>query len=179
MKDKKAITTFEMLMWIPRIIFLVIIMFAVMFIVRSYVTTTIDVSELKANVFANRVLYSPTGMAYLDPDTNRAYPGVVDIEKFKLQITEKFLEKAVYYGEKNQELGARFLLKNLDENEETEVFYNEDFFKEQKKIADSGPVFTEGPGGVRAYTKNYDVLILKNKVLHKGILTIEVVVPNS
>ena len=60
MKDKKAITTFEILMWIPRVTFLVVVMFAVMTLIRSYVITTIDTSELEANIFANRMLYSRT-----------------------------------------------------------------------------------------------------------------------
>lgn len=176
MKNKKA-TTFEILMWVPRIIFLVIIMFAIMILIRSYITTTIDISELEANVFINRILYSPTGISYFDSNIDRTYPGIIEFDKFKSQITEKFLEKSVYYGKKNTEVGAKFILKDLSEDKEITVFYNEDFFKEQKKLVDAG--FTQGPGGARDYTKKYDVLILKNNVLHKGILTIEVTIPNS
>lgn len=177
MKNKKAITTFEVLMWIPRIIFLVVIMFAIMILIRSYVTTTIDTSELEANVFINRILYSPTGISYFGSDINRTYPGIIEFDKFKSQVTEKFLEKSVYYGKINRKIGAEFLLEDLSENTKTVVFYNEDFFKEQKKLVDAG--LTEGPGGARGYTKKYDVLISKNNILYKGILTIEVVIPNS
>lgn len=177
MKNKKAITTFEILMWIPRIIFLVVIMFVIMILIRSYITTTTDVSELEANLFVNRLLYSPTGISYFDSSINRAYPGIIDIDKFKMQSTEKFLEKSVYYGGKNREIGAKLSLKDLSENQENIIFYNEDFFKEQKKLVDAG--FTLGPGGARGYTKNYDVLIFKNNALNKGTLMIEIVVPNS
>ena len=57
------------------------------------------------------------------------------------------------------------------------MFYNEDFYKEQKKLVDSG--FTEGPGGARGYIKTYNVAISKNNKLNKGTLVIDVVIPNS
>jgi len=177
MKNKKGNVAFEFLMWIPRLVFLVIVMFAIMVMIRSYITTTIDISELQANVFISRILYSPTTISYFDPDIKRAYPGIIEFDKFKSQITEKFLEKSIYYGEKNTEVGAKFILKDLSENSELIAFYNEDFFKEQKKLVDSG--LTQGPGGARGYNKKYDILIFKNNALHKGILTIEVVIPNS
>ena len=177
MKNKKAITTFEMLMWIPRIFFLVVLMFAVITLIRSFITTTVDVSELQANIFAKRILYSPNAISYFDSDLRRTYPGIIDFNKFKSQSIDKFLEKSVYYGIKNREIGANLLLKDLSENSDISVFYNEDFFKEQKKLADSG--FTEGPGGAKLYIKKYDVLILKNNIINKGILTMEIVMPNS
>jgi len=177
MKTKKAITTFEILMWIPRILFLVVVMFVVMLLIRSHVTTTIDISEIKANTLAYRLLYTQKGVSYYDSTIGRTYPGVIEIDKFKSQNIEKFLEKSAYYGDKNREIGAKFLLKDLSENNEIIVFYNEDFFKEQKKLVDSG--FTEGPGGARGYTKKYDILILKNNVFNSGTLTIETAVPNS
>jgi len=177
MKNKKGTTTFEILMWIPRLMFLVVIMFAVMVLIRSYVTTTIDVSELQANVFINRILYSPTSISYFDAEIGRLYPGIIDFGKFQLHINDKFLEKTIYYGEKNEEIGAKFALMDLNEGIELTAFYNEDFFKEQKKFVDLG--WTDGPGGVKGYNKKYDVLILKNNALHRGNLTIEVVIPNS
>ena len=177
MKNKKAITTFEMVIWMPRIVFIVIIMFAVMVLIRSFVTTTVDVSELQANVFAYRVIYSPNSISYYDKDMQRAYPGVIDFDKFKSQEAEKFLENSINYGQKNKEIAARLLLKDLSDNNDISVFYNEDFFKEQEKLAYSG--FTEGPGGARLYVKKYEVLISKNGIMSNGKLTMEIVVPNS
>jgi hypothetical protein len=176
MNGKKAITTFEMLMWVPRIVFLVAVMFAVAFLVKSHITTTIDISEARANIFVNRAIYSQSDISYFDSSTGRAYPGIIEMQKFKEHAGE-LLEKSIYYSEKNREVGARFLLKNLESSEEAEAFYNEEFFREQKKIAASG--FTEGPGGARLYVKNYNVLILIDGSLYKGLLTIEVAIPNS
>ena len=177
MIGKKAVTTFEILMWIPRILFLVVVMFVVMVLIRSYVTTTIDISELEANTFAYRILYSPNSISYFDSNIKRVYPGVIESDKFLLQSKEKFLEKSVYYGTNNKEIAAKFLLKDLTENSEIAAFYNEDFFNEQKKLADSG--FTNGPGGARGYNKKFDVLIFKNDAFNRGVLTMEIVVPNS
>ncbi|MBS3101013.1 hypothetical protein J4204_02685 [Candidatus Woesearchaeota archaeon] len=179
MKNKRAITTFEILMWVPRILFLVVVMFTVMILIRSYVATTIDTSELEANIFISRILYSPNSISYFDSDIGRTYQGVIDINKFKSQTADKFLERSVYYGDNNKEIGAKFLLRDLSSNENNEVtiYYNEDFFREQKKLADSG--FTRGPGGARGYSKKYDVIISKDNILNRGVLAIDVVVPNS
>ncbi|MDP3766231.1 MAG: hypothetical protein Q8R04_06995, partial [Nanoarchaeota archaeon] len=63
MRNKKADTTFEILMWTFRIMFLVVVMFAVMTLIRSYVVTAIDTSELDANMFAYRTLYSTNAIS--------------------------------------------------------------------------------------------------------------------
>ena len=70
-------------MWVPRILFLVVVMFTVMILIRSYVATTIDTSELEANIFISRILYSPNSISYFDSDIGRTYQGVIDINKFK------------------------------------------------------------------------------------------------
>lgn len=179
MKSKKAINSYEMLMWVPRVIFLVVVMFVIMTLIKTYVTTTIDVSELQANVFTNRLLYSPNGISYLDQEINRIMPGIIDIEKFKQEkdAKENFLEKNIFYGNNNREIAAKLKLDNLNEKQEYILFYNEKFFEEQSIIADSG--FTEGPGGARKYTKIYDVVIYDQIDHSQGVLRIEVVIPNS
>lgn len=176
MGNKRAITTFEILMWAFRIVFLVVVMFAVMTLIRSYVVAAIDTSELEASVFAYRILYSPNAISYSDSEISRAYPGMIDFDRFT-SANQKLLEKSVYYGAKNKEVGAKFLLRDLSQNDEFSLFYNEDFFREQKKLAESG--FTEGPGGARLYVKKYDVLLSKNNLVSKAILTMEIVIPNS
>ena len=175
--DKKGIITFEMMMWIPRIIFLVAVMFAVVILVSSFVTEKVDVQELEANTFANRVLYSPNTISYRDEDTGRVYPGIIDLSKFKTDAEDK-LSKSIYYGNNNRKIAAKITLKNLDNSEENLVFYNDAFYKEMKVLVDLG--HTEGPGGARSYIKILDVLILeKPDALHKGILILDVIIPNS
>ncbi|MDP3765837.1 MAG: hypothetical protein Q8R04_04960, partial [Nanoarchaeota archaeon] len=114
--------------------------------------------------------------SYFDTEIKRTYPGVIDFDRFS-SVTEKLLEKSIYYGPKNREVGAKLLLMDLSENKEFSIFYNKDFFTEQKKLAESG--FTSGPGGARLYVKKYDVLLLKNNIIGKGVLTMEIVIPNS
>ena len=174
MTDKRGVSNFEMLMWIPRIIFIIFIMFAIIFLVRTYVATVIDTSAIKANLFSNRIIYSANGISYYDESINRVYPGIIDSKKFS---SADFLDKAVYYGEKNREIGAKIVLKDLDEGKESVLFYNQLFFKEQKKLVDSG--LTEGPGGSRGYIKKYNILIIKGNSLEKGELAIDIVIPNS
>ena len=175
MTNKKANTTFEVVFWIPRIIFLVVLMFAIMILIRSFVTTIVESSELEANLFANRVLYSPNGISYADSDTHRIYPGIIDSAQLKSKIDGKLLDKSINYGKKNLEIGAKFSLSYA--GDKVDFFYNEDFFKEQFKIADSG--FTKGPGGAKAYTKKYNVRVLKDNGIYNGLITMNIVIPNS
>ncbi len=177
MGNKKCITTFEFMLWVLRIIFLVAVMFSIMILIRSYITTTIDISELQGNLLAYRMIYSPNSISNYDSEINRTYPGIIDVRRFESQNAEKFLEKSAYYGKDSKEAGARLLLKGISNNEERTIYYNEDFFKEQKKLVDSG--FTEGPGGAKGYTKKYNVVMLSKGSLSRGMLTVDVVIPNS
>ena len=174
MRGKKAGINFESIIWIPRIIFIIIIMFLVMTLVRTYVATAIETSDIKANLFSNRLIYSPNSISYYDEPIKRAYPGIIDPAKFG---SADFLDKSIYYGEKNKEIGAKVVLKDFSDGKEYALFYNNNFFSEQKRIADAG--LTEGPGGAKSYTKKYNVLVLKEGSLNNGMLTIDIVIPNS
>src|SRR3989338_7081814 len=152
MNSKNAGINFESIIWIPRIIFIIIIMFIVMTLVRTYVATVIETSDIKASMFSNRLIYSANSISYYDESVKRAYPGIIDPNKFS---SADFLDKAIYYGEKNREIGAKIVVKDLNEGKELVLFYNKVFFKEQKKLVDAK--LTEGPGGSRGYTKKYNV----------------------
>ena len=176
--NKQAIITFEMLMWIPRIIFLVFVMFAVIILIRSFIVEKVDVAELEANIFANRLLYSPNSISFTDHDTGRVYPGIIDSNKFKAGIAEQQLAKSIYYGNSNRVVGAKIALKNMDNSEENVVFYNKEFYDEKKILVDSR--LTEGPGGARSYMKKLNVLNLDQEgSLHKAVMNIDIIMSNS
>src|SRR3989338_454082 len=174
MNSKNAGINFESIIWIPRIIFIIIIMFIVMTLVRTYVATVIETSDIKASLFSNRLIYSPNSISYYDDSIKRAYPGIIDPAKFS---SADFLDKLIYYGEKNREIGAKVVLKDFTDEKEYTLFYNKNFFSEQKRLADAG--LTEGPGGAKSYTKKYNVLVMKDNLLNNGMLTIDIAIPNS
>ena len=174
MKGNRAGINFESIIWIPRIIFIIVIMFLVMTLVRSYVSTVIETSDIKADLFSNRLIYSPNSISYYDGSIKRAYPGIIYLAKFN---SDDFLDKSIYYGEKNREIGAKVVLKDFSDGKEYTLFYNKNFFSEQKRLADAG--LTEGPGGAKSYTKKYNILVMKDNLLNNGTLTIDIAIPNS
>lgn len=172
---KKALHTMEIIFWIPRIIFLIIVMFALMFLLRHFIFTTVDISEVRATTFIHRSLYSPNGLSYLDEATGRIYTGIIDLEKFKDSTT---LENSIFYGEKNTEVAAKFELVDEETNKLHILYYNQDKYEDWKKFHKLG--YTKGPGGFRSYTKKFNVLIATpTQKRNRASLMIEVIIPNS
>ena len=69
----------EMILWIPRLVFLIAVTIAVIFFIRAHTSRTLDVYDTEANILVTRLVYSPYCLAYKDI---RAYPGIIDINKF-------------------------------------------------------------------------------------------------
>jgi len=101
--------------WIPRIIFLTIVVFSVLFLVRMHIRYNIEIPGLEADIFVSRLLYSPNGFTYVDPDTRRPYPGIIDLDKFNAET----VVKAIDYGEDH--IAARIMLESGKE-----FIYNQD-----------------------------------------------------
>ena len=178
MKNKKAMSSFEFLMYIPRILFITAVAFIMIAIIMGYVNVTSDVAEIQANMFVYRVLYSRNSFSLFDSDLGRVYPGIINESKFKSQNAENFLEKSIYYGGKQKFTGASFSLEDLYDKTKNEIFYNKDFFTEQNELIKAG--LSSGPGGAKSIIKKYNVVILKDDgASHKGVLEINVIIPNS
>jgi len=176
--NRRALISFEMLMWIPRIIFLVIVLFAIIILIRSFVLEKIDVTELESEIFANRLPCSPNSISFVDEISGRVYPGIIDLNKFKTNEIEDNLLKSIYYGNSNRNVGAKITLKNPGKGEENQIFYNKVFYEEKKILVDSA--LTEGPGGAKNYIKKLDVIIFeKENTMHKGVLILDIIIPNS
>lgn len=153
-------------------------MLSVVILVRSFVVEKVDVIELEANLFANRLLYSPNGISFVDENTGRAYPGIIDFKKFGMNDMENKLLSSIYYGDSNRNIGAKITFKNFGSNEENLLFYNKKFYDEKKILIESG--LTKGPGGATSYTKKLNVLIFKNSnSMDKGLLELDIIMPNS
>ena len=100
MINKRGITTFEFIMWIPRLMFLVAISLIIIVFVRSYVNITTDISELEARSFVYRLVYSPHSLSYTN-SMGRVYPGVISLEKFESPDSQKVIEENFHYWEPN------------------------------------------------------------------------------
>ena len=74
-KNKKGEISGEVLMIIPKIIFLTAVLFAVVILVKVFIITTTDVREVESNILVNRLLYSKDGVENCPPPPLRGYSG--------------------------------------------------------------------------------------------------------
>ena len=173
---KKAMISFNMLMFIPRIIFLVAVIFSILLLVRTYIVISVDTFDAESELIYHRFLYSVNGISYYDKDINRLHPGIIDPERFNSTI----LNKSIDFGEETH-IGAMLVLKEIigDETKiKKTVYYNEALYYEKIKLARAG--LTKGPGGARAIKKENPVLYMdKDGKTKKGILEVEIVIPNT
>lgn len=174
--NKKSTVSLEMTLWIPRLIFLVVVIFSIYLLIKLFITNKIDTFDVETSLFANSILFSKS-LNFFDGDTNRINIGTIDLQKFESENTWQKLESEIGYSN-DKKIAARISLKNLDNGMNyNDVFYRKDFYEQKKVIADAG--FTKGPGGAKSSTKNFYVLIKDKDSISKGLSTIDVVMPNS
>lgn len=73
-----------------KVIYFIVVLFflAIMFLLLNSTFKTLDLRVLAATekmshrVLINEMVFSPHCFAYIDPETNRAYPGVIDLARF-------------------------------------------------------------------------------------------------
>ncbi|MBS3132706.1 hypothetical protein J4470_01075 [Candidatus Woesearchaeota archaeon] len=130
MNKKGATLSFEMLMWIPRLVFLIIVIMATQGIILAYIATNVNVGSIESHVLMQRLQFSPEGIVNHDSITGRVYTGVVDLEKLNSHNLEASLE-----AEKS-ELAARFVLISLQaENELARSYINRETYEDWQPIA--------------------------------------------
>ncbi|MFH1850359.1 MAG: hypothetical protein ABH879_09360 [archaeon] len=163
--NRKALMSFNMLMWIPRIIFLTAVVLSVILLVRVFVVTGIDTKGIEAGVFMDRVWYSANGISYRDPYTGRAYPGIIDTGRFNDLILNSTMQPP-----QNRLIAARL---ELTGSETREVFYNKLWYERWKEVP------FEGIGGSTMFTMLRPVIIRSGPADEAGYLKMEVFVPNK
>jgi len=152
--DKQGLVTFNLLMWIPRIIFLVVVLITVITLVNLFATTNIQIHEAQLELFTQEIIYSPQGLAYFDLESNRVYPGIID--KKKQNIT--FLT--------NQKIAARITIEN-----NTLYYPDEKSYKRLAPLEGRG-----GPGGVEAKEKSLYILLKDDNNITPEIMNIKTIV---
>ena len=79
--NKKAILSFNELMAFIRILLLIIVMFAIIFLINSAIDFNINTFDAEAELFVQQVLYS-NALMLNDHETGRFYPAIIDWEKY-------------------------------------------------------------------------------------------------
>ncbi|MDP7506162.1 MAG: hypothetical protein QF362_01825, partial [Candidatus Woesearchaeota archaeon] len=86
--NKKAILSFNQLMAFIRILLLIVVMFAIVFLVNSAITMEINTFNAESELFIQQLLYS-NALMLNDYETDRFYPAIIDLNKFNsLEVEE-------------------------------------------------------------------------------------------
>ena len=178
MFNKKGTSSISehVLLWIPKFVYLVIVVLSVVFLVRMLVANNIDSTEAEARIFANRIFYSPNSISYFDPELSRAYPGIIDFAKFNsMQNSDvTFLDtSSLSYGKDNRLIAAKLSLKNMETREENDVYYNKENYLYWEPRTIQG---VSGSGSVNAIDEQRYVLIKSGEKLSGGKLRINIIV---
>ena len=161
--------TFNIGMLIPRLVLMVFATLSFVMLIRYFLILNIDVSEAQSQILINRFVYSPNCFSYTNPEFNRAYPGVVDLQRFD----QKVLAECVYYGERNDYAAAKLVLRFFDTDEEVTLFYNQEGYDVWLPR-----VNMKGPGGAELFGDEKYVLVKDGENFRRAILDVEVLIPN-
>ncbi|NQV09290.1 hypothetical protein HQ529_05560 [Candidatus Woesearchaeota archaeon] len=171
MKNKRAMFTLNLLAFLPRLGFLIVVVLSIVVLLGANIKTEIDVFDAQAEVFFQRLVYG-NHFSYFDEVTGRLYPGMVDFDKFK----STDLDNLIYYGEENRDVGARISLKDFNGSINEEIMYNRDFFIEKEVLLEAG--FTKGLGGVKGKEKELYVVIKDGNRTLEGTLNVMMIIQN-
>ena len=111
MKKRKALSTYDMIYWMARILFVTFMLITIYFVANIYESQALDTSKVEAQLFEHYLFYSPNSISYSDPYTGRIYPGVLDIKNFD----EERLNKAANFGEINNMVAANITLRSASQ----------------------------------------------------------------
>ena len=172
---KRGQISSEVILFIPRIIFLTAVLFAVVILVKIFIITITDVRQVEANTLINRISYQNNGLSYFDEDLKREYPGIIDLNRFK-QVSESnpnLLDNiAISYGFDNPIIAAKITLKQANKND-IYVFYNKDRFDKWEPRTLS--TVKGGAGSVKSFKDTKYVLIKEDDKLSPGLLEFNII----
>ena len=153
------------------IIYLTLMLVVIVSLVTFLLLVDINISPLETDTLSYSFLYSVNGFSYKNEELQRNYPGIIDETKFNPDYMKGIIAD-------QEHIAARFTLYNLEDKSKKITYYNQEWFDRWYGLAIT---MLSGPGGATLNTKNVPVTITDSKMskLQKGILTIEIVIPNS
>ena len=151
-KKGVSVTFYELIIWIWRIVFLIIVIAGFVYIINLYETREIKVQNLELNLIGLRSYYSGDCFAYVE--NNRIYTGIIDINKFN----EERLGNC---------LAGNYLIKLTLQNKNKILFLNKQDFEYKEQ-------FCKFENFYCSERKQY-VLVNDNGKLEQDILIIKVI----
>lgn len=168
--NRKGLISFEMIYWIARVMFLIIVIVSIIFLVRMYIKGHTDTESVEMTMMINHFLYSPDSIMYYDEIAGRPMPGIIDIDK----LNELTLDRAFYFGEKNTMAAAKIELYDIKNSLVKEAMYNKIYYERWIPLAGKS-----GAGAVAE--KDFETLVVykSGKTFNNGIMRIKVLIPKS
>lgn len=165
--NKKAQSFYTIMQYIfVRISFILVLVAVFVYVSGSLDTNALTSNDVRKQVIQNRLFYSQNSITYVDPDTGRVYPHIVDLGKFETVQLDK-----AFYTKENNILAGRIDLTDTQTNTTHTAYINEDKYESWKH-----------------YTKfdQYDNFIEKKAVLikdqgnlYQGAIKLNFVIPNE
>jgi len=149
----------EFVLFIPKIIFLVAVIFAFVLLVKTLLVSHVDVRDIESSVLLNRMLFSPALLIYQDPISGRYYPGVIDLGKFTsyAKTNPNVLDSELLsYGAENPIIAVQMILKQSN-NPDVVVYYNKEKFDKWEPRALS--TIKGGTGSVKSFKERKYVAV--------------------
>lgn len=162
--NKKAALK-EPVLNIFRIFFLVFAVGMFIWIIVFFVVNNLDVSSLHKEVVFNKIYYSPNIINYVDENTGRAYPGVIDIKKFTTSNVGKSLNFT-----QGRVMVVKLELTDSVNNKQFGPIYNNQYY--YKSVEVQSNVFKNSFDVVE---KNVSVIYFENNNFNPGMLNVKLI----
>lgn len=178
-KCKKAELSFKQVMFMfAKFVMLIIIMFLIVYTTKKYIIVTSDITDLESEIMLRSLMTNKGSVIFYDEAIDRAYPFLIDIDKFKLHYSET-LANTFDYGKPQRVFAARlrlFDIKGENYKGADTMYINKDRYNEWERLA-KARFF--GPGSAAEKTKKYYVNIIDNGCIERGVVEISIVMPNT
>ncbi|MBW2971470.1 hypothetical protein KY359_00395 [Candidatus Woesearchaeota archaeon] len=175
--SRKGIMAFNVLVMMPRIIFLVIMLICCVVLLTLFLNNKFDITETQAEVFIDGMLYGTGGVSYFDPLTGRIYPEIVDVN----QLNESELNDGLFFPANNI-MAARISVGKGsmligDPALFRVVYYNKEWYDNWEPLMNIG---IPGIGGIKKTEKNFPILLRdSNGRLVSGEIHFNIAQPRS
>jgi hypothetical protein len=167
---KKGLSFYVIVFSFFRMAILMAVVFAIVLLVRQFISSSVDVSPAEAEILAHNVMLA---ISHTDPVTHRVYPGKISVDSF----TNAELDKRMSSTRRGMACKVSIvdfdnMLVKYQERELEPIFLNRDDYLRWIVLAKARAL---GSGGVTEY------IIWRNAVFmgEKAIVQISITIPNS
>jgi hypothetical protein len=171
MDGRKGIISFNFITYIPRLVFLVVVLIACIILIRMFLMNKVDVKDVQAEVLITGLMYGKGGISYYDELTGRNYPEIIDISS----VGDLELENAYNYPG-NRLMTAKMTVLDRKGNELKVFYYNQEWYDKWQPL-----VKLKGIGGVTHYERKMPVIYKESPEAQPklGYIVYEVIQPRG